>query len=163
MSDHPFNEKGRSNIPLKIVILLLVIYMSGLFYVTFFAWNYGASFGPQGPGGRNYNVEPLLSIYRIYTYGSPAIVLRILIGDILLFVPFGILVTMLIDRMSGFKWYTSGFLTVAAAAALSTLIELNQFLFTFRVANIDDVILNTAGGMAGFTIYRLACLIKVIN
>ena len=70
----------------------LLVYIIAVLYITLLAWNYGASLGPAGPGGRNYNVIPFRSIYRIATF-SPTIIdpIRILLGNVIMFVPLGFL------------------------------------------------------------------------
>ncbi|WP_091271135.1 VanZ family protein [Alteribacillus persepolensis] len=132
-------------------ILLLLLYFSVLFYITLFAWNYGSSYGALGPGGRNYNLIPFRSIYRI-AYYSPTIdnPLRILGGNIMMFIPFGVLTALISYRKRRAFW-----LIPLLSVLLSMFIEVNQFIFTHRVANIDDVILNTAGGIIGawFTLF----------
>ena len=132
-----------------------IVYLAALFYVTLFAWNYGSSFGGQGPGGRNYNIEPFLSIYRIgFLSGNNADLIRILAGNIVLFLPFGFLLPGIIE---GFRRHTKRFSIFAVlmwAVLTSVFIEINQFLFTYRVANVDDVILNGTGGLLGAVIYR---------
>lgn len=134
---------------------LLFIYLIVLIYITLFAWNYGASLGPVGPGGRNYNVDPFFSIYRIAKY-SPTWVdpFRILVGNILLFVPFGFLLPFATERFKTNFKPVRIFPVVVTAMCLSTAIEINQFVFTYRVANIDDVILNTFGAILGVIAYR---------
>ncbi|WP_257832771.1 VanZ family protein [Salipaludibacillus agaradhaerens] len=141
----------------KGLLTLLLIYMAGLFYVTLFAWNYGSSFGPVGPGGRNYNLDPFLSIYRISMYSENWLdPFRILIGNVLLFVPFGYLFPFLIDSIRKINSNISILLTVFFSMLLSIFIEVSQFLFTYRVANVDDVILNTLGGFIGVFVYKLS-------
>ncbi|NJP37217.1 VanZ family protein [Alkalicoccus luteus] len=141
-------ERGR-----PLLLFIFIAYISVLFYVVFLAWNHGSSFGLQGPGGRNYNLDPFLSIYRIAVYSEnwqdPLIILG---GNVLLFIPFGCLFPALMNwsRLSE----KAGFIkTAAAAAVLSTFIETVQYLFTYRVANVDDVILNTVGGAVGYLMY----------
>jgi len=143
-------------LPTMLVIFMFVIYMSVLFYITFFAWNYGSSFGPVGPGGRNYNLDPFLSIYRIGVYSDDWVdPVRILVGNVLLFIPFGFLFSLLFERVRRKIKPTSLLLTLITSMLLSSFIEMNQFLYTYRVANIDDVILNTLGGLLGAIFYRL--------
>ncbi|GAK01740.1 hypothetical protein JCM19055_4946 [Geomicrobium sp. JCM 19055] len=50
---------------------------------------------PDGPGGRHYNLIPFRSIYRIGVF-SPDVIdpIKILIGNVLLFVPFGFFCTL---------------------------------------------------------------------
>ncbi|MFB4164184.1 VanZ family protein [Alteribacillus sp. JSM 102045] len=129
----------------KIVWFLLIVYLGILIYVTLFAWNYGSSYGPVGPGGRNYNLVPFRSIFRI-AYYSPNIdnPVRILGGNVIMFLPFGVLMAFLFKKKRTALW-----LIPLLAIVLSTFIEINQFIFTHRVANVDDVILNTAGGLIG--------------
>ncbi|MGJ9381593.1 VanZ family protein [Salipaludibacillus sp. CF4.18] len=154
--------KNKNRPPTFLILITFLSYMGILFYVTFFAWNYGSSFGPAGPGGRNYNLDPFLSIYRIAVFsdnlGAP---FRILVGNVLLFIPFGFLFPFVIHRMKKSKQATSFFLTIFLAMLLSIFIEISQFLFTFRVANIDDVILNTLGGIIGAICYRIGVIIKL--
>lgn len=140
--------------PLKYAgILLFLLYLGLLFYIVFFAWNHGSSFGAVGPGGRNYNLQPGLSIERILLY-SPDLTnpIRILGGNILMFVPFGFLFPMVVAGVSN-KVIAIWKITVTAII-LSLFIEVNQFLFTFRVANVDDVILNCMGGLIGAMIFH---------
>lgn len=149
------NQKILSTKEIKVTLfILLIIYLSAVFYITFLAWNYGASLGPVGPGGRNYNIIPFRSIYRISVY-SPDIIdpIKILLGNVVLFLPFGFLLPAVWRKMTLLKISVLGML-------LSILIEVNQFLFTFRVANIDDVILNTAGAIIGGVFFFFCRWIK---
>nr|MBA5586997.1 VanZ family protein [Anaerobacillus isosaccharinicus]QOY38675.1 VanZ family protein [Anaerobacillus isosaccharinicus] len=125
-------------------------------YVTLFAWNYGASLGPAGPGGRNYNFIPFRSIYRIAVY-SPTIVdpIKILIGNIILFIPFGFLAPIAIKKLR-----KSVLITTGLGMLLSIAIESSQFLFTYRVSNIDDVILNTLGAFIGAVMIKICFFVK---
>ncbi|PSL51327.1 VanZ like protein [Salsuginibacillus halophilus] len=120
------------------------LYTALMLYVTLFAWNYGASLNAGGPGGRNYNLTPLHSIYRILMFSpdwsSP---IRILVGNVVLFMPFGFLLAFLWRRAK--PWLS----VMMCGAFFSLFIEITQFLFTYRVANVDDVILNTTGTAIG--------------
>ncbi|MBB6451166.1 glycopeptide antibiotics resistance protein [Geomicrobium halophilum] len=120
------------------------IYMAVLIYITMLAWNHGASLGPDGPGGRNYNLIPFRSIYRIGVF-SPTFFdpLKILIGNVLLFVPLGFYLPLL------FKGLQSMGKIILVGAFVSLFIELYQFTFTLRVSDIDDLVLNTFGVFIG--------------
>ncbi|WP_017727466.1 VanZ family protein [Halalkalibacterium ligniniphilum] len=131
-------------------LVLFNIYIIAVLYVTLFAWNYGASLGPEGPGGRNYNLIPFRSIYRIAVF-SPSWwnPVRLLIGDIVLFIPFGILLPLVQRRVNTLLKITGyGFI-------FTVVIETSQFVFTHRVANVDDVILNTFGAFTGGLMYLI--------
>lgn len=122
-----------------------VLYMAALLYVTLLAWNYGSSYGAQGPGSRNYNLHPFESIMNIALYSDNIMdPLTILAGNIIMFMPFGFLLGLLIHSRTKVFW-----LVPLYACLLSISIESAQFMFTYRVSNVDDVILNTAGGIFG--------------
>lgn len=131
------------------------VYLISVLYITLLAWNYGASLGPSGPGGRNYNVIPLRSIYRIAMFSPTAMdPIRILIGNVILFIPLGFLIPAIWRKMrKQVKIVAIGFL-------VSLSIELSQFLFTHRVANIDDVLLNSFGTWIGACIFYLCYRLK---
>ncbi len=140
----------------KILLFLFFAYLLALIYVTLFAWNYGASLGPVGPGGRNYNLIPFRSIYRIAVY-SPTIVdpIKILIGNIVLFIPFGFLAPIAVRFLR-----KSIIVTTILGLLISVAIETSQFLFTYRVANIDDVILNTFGTLIGVILVKICFFVN---
>lgn len=71
------------------------------------------------------------------------------IYNICLFIPFGILLPMV------FKKQTWSFLKIIIVGFITSLvIEILQF-FTGRFCDIDDVIVNTIGTLAGFAIYSM--------
>ena len=151
--------KVKKSFQQKLKLLLLIsffVYIGLVIYITLFAWNYGASLGPVGPGGRNYNFIPFRSIYRISVY-SPTIVdpLKILVGNIILFIPFGFLLPLAIKKLR-----KSLITTVFLAMLFSLLIESSQYLFTYRVANVDDIILNTFGAFIGAVLIKICFFIK---
>ncbi|WP_090926105.1 VanZ family protein [Salibacterium qingdaonense] len=128
-----------------VIIILLLLYLAVLFYVTLFAWNYGSSYGPVGPGDRNYNLELFRSIYSIAVYSSDVVdPVVILGGNIVMFFPFGVLTALLLIHSKKAWWLVPGL-----SVLLSLFIEINQYIFTHRVANVDDVLLNTLGGITG--------------
>ena len=130
--------------------VMFSLYIVAVLYITMFAWNYGASLGPDGPGGRHYNLIPFRSIYRIGVF-SPDVIdpIKILIGNVLLFVPFGFFVPYLLKKLRSL-WKV-----IVISVLFSLSIELYQFSFTFRVADVDDLILNTAGAIIGYGCYRI--------
>ncbi|WP_198153541.1 VanZ family protein [Thalassobacillus sp. C254] len=123
---------------------VFIIYMAVLFYVTLLAWNYGASFGPQVQAGEITISFPFAAFIELLCSAGASRPLRILAGNIVLFIPFGFILGLLSRKKS------RAILTITVAAMLvSTFIEVNQFIFTHRVANVDDVILNTLGALIG--------------
>lgn len=77
-----------------------------------------------------------------------------LLGNIILFLPLGILVPTLVTK-------GKGIVTLSAGLLLSGLIEIGQFLvLSSRRADIDDIILNVLGAMIGYGIFRILNEIK---
>jgi glycopeptide antibiotics resistance protein len=68
-------------------------------------------------------------------------------GNIILFIPFTF-ITIWVFRMSGF------FKIAGLACLLSISIEVAQYFTGLGVADIDDVILNTAGAAIGFLLIK---------
>ena len=118
----------------ELTYLLFVVYILSLFYiVTFQDDNYGTS-----------NLIPFKEISR-YNITSK-LFLKNIIGNILLFMPFGFFVTAYID--SG-KIYP----TVILSFISSFSIEIVQLLIG-RVFDVDDIILNVLGGTLGAIIFK---------
>ena len=72
-----------------------------------------------------------------------------IIGNVLLFLPTGILLPVLYRRLDRFGK------VLAAGACISLCIELIQLLLPGSVTDIDDLILNTAGVALGCAIFSL--------
>lgn len=70
-----------------------------------------------------------------------------MIGNVLLFVPTGILMPLIYPKMNRF-WKV-----FLAGMGLSLTIELMQLPFASRVTDVDDLILNTVGAAAGYILY----------
>lgn len=66
------------------------------------------------------------------------------LGNIVAFVPLGVLVPALSRRLTALA------AVLSASAFVSISIELLQWLFARRVADIDDVILNVVGALVGY-------------
>lgn len=120
-----------------LLLFVFAAYISSIFYIT------GAGTLCQGLeygividlGGVN-----LIPFYNINTMGF--------FLNILLFVPFGILVPLIWQKKNGFlPVLFSGF-------AFSLLIEVSQLL-GYRVSDVDDLMTNTVGAIFGFFLYRI--------
>jgi len=79
--------------------------------------------------------------------GGMEMVVNIL-GNLAVFIPIGFLLPLIRTGRTSF-----GFV-VAISAGLSLLIELLQFFTGYRVADIDDVLLNTISGAIGYALFR---------
>ena len=117
----------------EIFILAFLLYILLLFYVvTFQDVNYGTD-----------NFVPFKEIFR-YKIGSKVFIKNI-IGNIILFIPFGLFVSFYMKTRKIYPIFIISFVT-------SAVIEYCQ-LKIGRTFDIDDIILNIAGGMIGYFIY----------
>lgn len=127
--------------------LLFLVYMGGLIYFLFFAENYGRS--AQGIGYR-YNLIPLREIRRFLDnreiLGTRAVFLNIA-GNVLGFVPFGAILPLLHRR------YRNTGRMLCLCVLFSAGVEIAQLLLRRGICDVDDVILNTAGGFAGYLLF----------
>jgi glycopeptide antibiotics resistance protein len=117
----------------ELFMLAFLIYAMLLFYVvTFQDVNYGTN-----------NFVPFKEIFR-YEFGSKLFIKNI-IGNILLFIPFGLFVSYIMDTRK-----THPILIISTVTSL--VIEYTQ-LKIGRTFDIDDIILNVVGGFIGYLIY----------
>lgn len=129
-------------------IVLFVVYLAGLCYFLFFA----ESLGRGASGNYRYNLVPFREIMRFvryrHTIGAGRVALNIF-GNIAAFVPFGLFL----------KSLSKGKMRLGAvfllSAECSVIVEVLQLLTTIGSCDIDDVILNTCGGVLGGVCYRL--------
>jgi glycopeptide antibiotics resistance protein len=143
---------ARRERPARIAMLLAAAtYLVVLLSLTFLPLplsTEAASYPPKGYPW--FNVDPFFTIGRALRRGLASHDGLILIGNLLAFVPVGVLLPIL--RPSRWQWLT----VLLAAATLSVLIELGQFGVSrligapYRQADIDDVLVNAAGGLIGY-------------
>lgn len=118
----------------EILMLCFIIYILLLYYiVTFQDNNYGTN-----------NFVPFKEIFRYKITSS--LFIRNVVGNVLLFVPFGLFVTHYVKNKSFLP-------TMLLSLLVSCAIEFAQSSIG-RTADIDDVILNTLGGLFGYLLYR---------
>ena len=128
--------------------VLFLIYLAGLCYFLFFAENYGRIFGQEN---YRYNLVPFREIERFWTYRSELGVHSFynLAGNILGFVPAGFFIPILWKNKRGFLF------TVCVTFQMSLLVEILQLIFRVGSFDVDDLILNTIGGMLGYLLLTL--------
>ena len=91
----------------------------------------------------------LLPVVYLFDYPVFLEALSNFLGNSLMFLPLGIVWPVALKKLD-----TYGKL-IAAGAGTSALIEILQLPFFDRVSDIDDLILNTTGYLAGYGIYLL--------
>jgi len=105
------------------------------------------------------NFIPLASLIDALTAGGPRAVVSQSVGNFIMLIPFAIYAPLMFRRLRSFP------ITLLAGIMFSLIVETTQLAisallgFTYKIADIDDLILNTAGvavGYAGFLFLRTA-------
>ena len=78
--------------------------------------------------------------------------LRNTLGNIALFLPFGILLPLLSDRFNSIKRVM--LLAACLSLSIETIQLLSRFIGSPRAVDVDDVLLNTLGACLGLVVYR---------
>lgn len=127
--------------------LLFYLYIILLSYFLFFSEHYGRETIMKE---YHYNLHLFKEIHRFIQYrqqlGLESFVVNIL-GNILAFAPFGFLLPMLNKRYRRF-FYTS-FLCLL----FSSCVEMIQLFLKVGIFDVDDIFMNTVGGMLGYITY----------
>lgn len=135
-------------------VVFLMFYLMILVYVCFFSEHYGRT---EIQNTYRYNLVPFKEIMRFYTYreliGMKAFALNLL-GNVIAFVPFGMMVPVISSRQRSF------FKVMGLTFLLSLSIECIQLFTRVGSFDVDDLILNTFGGVIGFCIFWLSNKIR---
>ncbi len=113
---------------------LLVAYLALLFDLTLFRF-----LRPGSP----MNLVPFRTIRHDLGVGGWELVVNGL-GNLVAFAPMGVLPPILLGRRCSTAWRVAGL-----SFGLSLVIEISQGLSGSRVADVDDLTLNTLGGLIG--------------
>ena len=136
---------------------LFFVYLAGLVYFLFFAEEYGRGTLDMV---YSYNLCPFREIRRYMTYwemlGIRTVFLN-LAGNVIGFMPFGALLP-LMARNARKAWKT-----VLFSFEISALVEISQLIFQVGCFDVDDIILNTLGGLLGYMVFWISstCYLRV--
>lgn len=130
-----------------ISVMLFAIYLILLTYFLFFAESYGRVMSERD---YSYNLEPLKEIKRFWMYreqlGFFAVATNIF-GNILCFVPFGAILPVL-NRSTRHL-----FVIILLSLEFSLMVECIQLITKVGSFDVDDLLLNTIGGLIGYLIF----------
>lgn len=129
--------------------ILFWVYILVLFYFLFFAEMAGRM---DQNRTYHYNLVLFKEITRFIKYRHLlgwVGVFQNLLGNILIFLPFGMLVPILSKRYKGFWMVT------LLSFELSLAVELIQLVTKVGSCDVDDMLLNTIGGMLGYACFAL--------
>ncbi|MBS4192765.1 VanZ family protein [Bacillus sp. FJAT-49705] len=125
--------------------LILFKYLPMQEIINHFTFSYSA------PYWNSHNFIPFKTIIFYLFLADININIRVdnLIGNIIGFIPFGFILPLLSKRLLSFKKIT------ISTFCLSLTFELLQLLFHFGSFDVDDLILNTLGGVLGYLPIKL--------
>ena len=130
----------------KIEKLFFVLYLLVLAYLLFFAEGMGRTIST----GYRYNLEPFCEIkrflYHVDILGWKTVFLNVA-GNVIAFMPFGFFLPRITRRKVGLIF------TVFSSGLFSLLVETIQLYSKAGSFDVDDLILNTFGGLCGYIVY----------
>lgn len=133
--------------------ILFILYIGFLIYFLFLSdW-----YGREGVMDEyRYNLELFREIKRFITYreqlGTFAVFSN-LFGNILIFMPFGFFISMASSSRGFFK-------TLFCSLLLSLCVEILQLVTRVGSLDVDDLLLNTIGGVLGYIIFMICNQIR---
>lgn len=141
-----YKTKQRTKLLLE---LGFILYLILLFYFLFFADRYGRT---EASKEYHYNLIPFQEIKRFIKYreilGFESFMLNI-IGNVIAFSPFGFMLPILNSKKRGIIYVT------LVSLEFSLFIELMQLITKVGCYDVDDMIMNTIGGILGYIVYRI--------
>uniref|UniRef100_UPI004056C2A5 VanZ family protein n=1 Tax=Agathobacter sp. TaxID=2021311 RepID=UPI004056C2A5 len=133
-------------------------YLLSLCYVLFFAEMFGRT---EHPGEYRYNLTLFQEIGRYYRLGIRwnrwRLFILNVIGNIGVFIPFGIFIPTLFSRCKNV------FLTIILTLQMSLAVEVIQLVTQVGSFDVDDLLLNTIGGLCGYIIWFLFRIIEKLR
>lgn len=127
--------------------LTFYLYIILLMYFLFFSERYGRENILQD---YHYNLEFFKEIKRFITYrqqlGYETFIVNI-IGNVLAFAPLGFFLPLLEKR------YQKFLITVFLCCMFSLCVELTQLYLKVGIFDVDDILMNTLGGILGYLSY----------
>ena len=135
--------------------ILFIIYILLLIYFLFLSEEYGRKDFAQRD--YQYNLVLFQEIRRFWVYrervGYLAAFLN-LAGNVIGFLPFGFILPVIGKRMK------NGFLVTVCGFCLSLFVESMQLIFKVGSFDVDDILLNTIGGVLGYIVFSICNLIR---
>lgn len=128
--------------------VLLIIYLALLAYLVFFS----KEFGRQNQVAMRYNIIPFKTITNYYYYSTREGFVVNVIGNILAFMPLGVLWPVVFKKTYDKVYFH---IIILWSFTISLFIEIIQMLSKVGAFDVDDLILNTLGGFVGYLIYKI--------
>lgn len=136
--------------------ILFVLYVGFILYFLLLTEIYGRT---ELRDDYAYNLVLFKEIKRFWEYREALgfyVVFANLVGNVLIFIPFGFFMPM------GSK-LRSFFATFSYSLGLSVCVEVFQLITRVGSFDVDDLFLNTLGGCIGYIIFSICCSIRRRN
>jgi glycopeptide antibiotics resistance protein len=134
---------GRLSLRTAVAAAILAGYGAWLLFVTL-----TPGLPTRAPLEARLHVRPFETI-AVYLHKGGAEMMVNVVGNVVAFMPLGLLWALLREGRTSARRVT------LLSAGVSLLIETLQFVSQRRVADVDDVFLNTIGGVLGYVLYRV--------
>jgi len=141
------NRKNKK-ILLRLGWFTFILYLGVLTYFLFFSERYGRTIGEE----YRYNLVLFEEIKRFFKYRhmlSMEAFLLNMVGNVVAFIPFGFAIPYLSSKQR--KFLNVMFLSFE----FSLVIEVIQLVFKVGSFDVDDLLLNTIGGIIGYIIFKI--------
>ena len=99
------------------------------------------------------NYVPIVSLLKIKAFD---LLIRNIGGNIAMFIPIGLLLPVLWEKFRNFK---NSLLVILSMSLLIEIFQCIENIFALsirRICDIDDIILNTIGGIVGFGVFKVS-------
>lgn len=133
--------------------ILIVFYIGFVFYFLLISEIYGRTGEMKD---YHYNLVLFKEIMRFWNYRDQLGIFSVsanLAGNILIFIPFGFFMPVASE-------HRNFFVTVMDTFLLSLIIEVIQLLAKVGCFDVDDLLLNTIGGVVGYIIFMISNVIR---
>ena len=134
--------------------IVFVIYMLVLVYFLLLSDGFGRTVRRDE---FQFNLTPFVEIIRFVTYREYLGFYNVMInlaGNVIAFIPFGALIRWVINKS------VRGYHVMGYTFLFSLSVELLQLVAKVGAFDVDDLILNTAGGLLGYFVY---CMLRWID
>ena len=135
----------------RLALVLLVAYLLVLAVLTL------RPVGADVESNLRINLKPFATILPALHRGPGTFAFALLVGNLVAFVPLGLLLPMAFRRL----WWP---FVIAAGLLVSTAIEVTQYVISnnlgygYRAADVDDVIVNVTGTILGLALFGVVAL-----
>lgn len=133
---------------------LFGLYLCLLTYFLFFAESFGRAYSEREYA---YNLELFKEIGRFWTYREELGFLAVftnIVGNVICFIPFGAILPVLN------RWARNFFVTFFLSFEFSLLVECAQLISKVGSFDVDDIFLNTLGGVLGFLVFTVCNVLR---